>query len=97
MLNQVWTLLRGALAGRATALINILGLATGLCCFLCSLLYIRYELGYDAGFAQADSIYRISLDTRSRSAGRIVSPAPPGRLGSCCRASLRRSPRLTPN
>ncbi|HEY0962526.1 MAG TPA: ABC transporter permease [Pseudomonadales bacterium] len=61
--NYAKTAMRHLAAHRATALINVVGLAVGLCCFLCSLLYIRFELSYDTNFSNANDIYRISIDS----------------------------------
>ncbi len=44
--------------------INILGLATGLCCFLLIALYVLDELSYDRFYANADRIYRINADIK---------------------------------
>ncbi len=42
--------------------INIIGLATGLCCFLLIALYVIDELSYDKYNDKADRIYRINAD-----------------------------------
>ena len=39
--------------------INIAGLVIGMTCFVLIMLYIRYELSYDAFYANADRIYRV--------------------------------------
>lgn len=44
------------------SLINIFGLAIGLCSFLLISLYILDELSYDKHFKNADCIYRINSD-----------------------------------
>lgn len=44
--------------------INILGLATGLCCFLLIAVYVLDELSYDRFYKNADRIYRINSDIK---------------------------------
>ena len=44
------------------SLINILGLALGLACFLFIFLFIRDELSYDQYHEKADRIYRVNFD-----------------------------------
>ena len=44
------------------SVINILGLAIGLACFLFILLYVRDEVSYDKYHAKADRTYRINFD-----------------------------------
>src|SRR5690349_12097454 len=44
------------------ALINILGLATGMAVCMIALLYIRNESGYDRVHERGDRIYRVALD-----------------------------------
>jgi len=46
------------------SIINILGLATGMCACLLIVLYIISELGYDDFHKNGDNIYRIALDRR---------------------------------
>ncbi len=43
------------------SLINIAGLAVGMACCICILLYVRHELSYDRYHADADNIYRLVM------------------------------------
>ena len=43
-------------------LINVIGLAVGLACFILIGLFVRHETSYDLKFANADRIYRVSRD-----------------------------------
>jgi len=52
------------LKNKIFSLINILGLATGLSCFLLISLYVLDELSFDRFFKNADRIYRINASIR---------------------------------
>ncbi len=54
--------LRHLLRNKSYSIINILGLAIGMACFLVIALYVKGELGYDAHHEKADRIYRMVLD-----------------------------------
>jgi putative ABC transport system permease protein len=56
-LNIAW---RQMLAQKLHSAINIIGLATGICCFLLILLLAKYEMNYDKDFANYRNIYRVS-------------------------------------
>ncbi|HET8699649.1 MAG TPA: ABC transporter permease, partial [Gammaproteobacteria bacterium] len=43
-------------------LINVVGLAVGLACFILISLFVRHELAYDRQWANADRIYRVERD-----------------------------------
>jgi putative ABC transport system permease protein len=43
-------------------LINVIGLAVGLACFILIGLFVRHETSFDRQFANADRIYRVSRD-----------------------------------
>jgi putative ABC transport system permease protein len=47
---------------RLHTILNILGLATGVTCFILILLFVKYELSYDRFNANADRIYRIAVN-----------------------------------
>ena len=49
---------------KANSLINILGLATGLTCVILVALYIQEELKYDQFFDDAQSVYRVNIDSK---------------------------------
>jgi putative ABC transport system permease protein len=57
------------------AAINVLGLSVGLVCFLLIMLFVRYELGYDSFFPDADRIYRVSPDYTESTLGPERHPA----------------------
>ena len=46
---------------RASALINLSGLAIGLAAFLLIIYFVRYELSYDSSFPDAGRIYRVTV------------------------------------
>jgi putative ABC transport system permease protein len=57
------------------ASINIAGLAVGLATYLLISLYVARELSFDAQFAQADRIYRVSRDYFATGGARARVPA----------------------
>lgn len=60
--NYVKVALRNLWKQKSFSAINIVGLATGLCCFLLIALYVMDELSYDKYNKKADHIYRINSD-----------------------------------
>lgn len=54
--------LRHLLSNKTFSIINILGLAIGMACFLVILLYVQGELGYDSFHEKGDRIHRMVLD-----------------------------------
>jgi putative ABC transport system permease protein len=62
--NYLKTAWRNLLKNKVFSLINILGLAIGLCCFLLISMYVMDELSYDKYNEKADRIYRINSDIR---------------------------------
>lgn len=55
---------RNLLRNKVFSLVNIIGLATGLTCFLLITLYVYDELSYDTYNEKADRIYRINSSIR---------------------------------
>ena len=55
---------RNLLKNKTFSLINIIGLASGLACFILITLYITDELSYDRYHEKANRIYRINSDIR---------------------------------
>ncbi|HTH32613.1 MAG TPA: ABC transporter permease, partial [Lacibacter sp.] len=55
---------RNLLKNKTFSLINIIGLASGLACFILIALYITDELSYDRYHEKANRIYRINSDIR---------------------------------
>lgn len=60
--NYLTVAFRNLWKNKFYSLINILGLAVGLACFLFILLYVRDELSYDKYHAKADRTYRVSFE-----------------------------------
>lgn len=50
------------LKGKAFSIINILGLAVGMAAFLLIIQYVRFEKSYEDFNANADNIYRVTID-----------------------------------
>ena len=57
--NYMKTAWRNLVKNKAFSLINILGLSTGLCCFLLILLFVQDELHFDHFNQKADRTYRV--------------------------------------
>ena len=74
-LKMAW---RNLLRNRSYALINILGLAIGLACFMFILLYVQDELSYDQWQEKGDRIYRMALERKYPGRSRHYAIAPPG-------------------
>jgi len=53
---------RNLLRNRSYALVNILGLAIGLACFMFILLYVQDEMSYDKWQEKGDRVYRMALE-----------------------------------
>lgn len=63
MLHNYWKIaLRHVYKHRIYTGINVIGLATGMACFLLILLFVRDELSYDRFHEKADRIYRLTTD-----------------------------------
>lgn len=61
MYKAAWRFfIRGALAHRSYALLNVLGLAVGLAVTLLVILYLKTELTYDSHVPQNDRVYRLT-------------------------------------
>src|SRR5271169_5675866 len=58
--NYFITAWRNLIKNKAFSIINMLGLSTGLCCFLLILLFVQDELHFDRFNQKADQIYRIN-------------------------------------
>jgi len=55
---------RNLIRNRSYALINIIGLAIGLACFMLIILYVQEEMGYDNFHEKGDQIYRMALERK---------------------------------
>ncbi|MEJ2004190.1 MAG: ABC transporter permease, partial [Cyclobacteriaceae bacterium] len=78
--NYVKLALRNMRKYRMYAFINILGLAIGMAATILILLFIKYELSYDAYHSNADRIYRVSrewVDENGKSQLHLGHVAPP--------------------
>ena len=59
--NYFITALRNFLKNKTYSLINIIGFAVGMACFMLIVLYVINELSYDRHFDRAGDIYRITI------------------------------------
>ena len=57
--NYLMVTIRNLLRHKAYALINLLGLATGMACCVIILLFIQHEFSYNRHHEKADRIYKI--------------------------------------
>ena len=62
--NYLITAWRNLIRNRGYTMINIIGLAIGLTCFLLILLYVKSELGFDTFHEKGDQIYRVALERK---------------------------------
>lgn len=62
--NYLKVMFRSLLKRKAFALINLLGLATGMAVCLLMVLYIQNELGYDSFQEKGDQVYRLALERK---------------------------------
>ena len=62
--NFIKVTLRNLWKNKIFSVINVVGLAIGLCCFMLISLYVVEELSYDRHHKAADRIYRINSDIR---------------------------------
>jgi putative ABC transport system permease protein len=79
--NYILVALHHLLKQKLYTLINVVGLAVGLACFILISLFVRHELAYDQHWANADRIYRVErdfLDTDVSKAAYLASMPPVG-------------------
>jgi putative ABC transport system permease protein len=79
MIRNLWNIaIRNLIRHKAYSLINIVGLAVGLACFVFIILWIHDELSYDTHNEYYETIYRAAIDFKSgEMEGRgITSTAP---------------------
>ena len=62
--NYMVIALRNIKRHKTLSVINIAGAIVGMTCFILILLFVRYELGYDAFHEKADNIYRIYSESQ---------------------------------
>lgn len=60
--NYILIACRNFLRNKIFTLVNTLGLATGLTCFILIAIYVKNELSYDKHHQHSEHIYRITLD-----------------------------------
>jgi putative ABC transport system permease protein len=60
--NYFKTAFRSLYKNKVFALVNLVGLATGLAAMVVILSYVRYELSYDTSYSNAKRIYRLVLN-----------------------------------
>ena len=69
---------RNLTRNRNYAIINIIGLAIGLACFMLIMLYVQDELGYDNFHPDGDRIYRMALERKYPGRSRHYAIIPAG-------------------
>ena len=60
--NYIKIAWRNLIRNRNYSVINILGLAVGLACFMLIMVYVQDELGYDKFHDKGDQVYRMALE-----------------------------------
>src|SRR5262249_10248551 len=89
MFKNYWTVAwRNLWKTRTSSVINIVGLSTGLVCFIIILLYVRNELSFDRYHKNADRIYRVAKDFVNRDGSRIPDATTPPALSFALRNDL---------
>jgi putative ABC transport system permease protein len=63
--NYLKTTLRYLWSNKIFSLINIIGLATGICVCFFALFYVHFELNHDTYNQKADNIYRLVTDIKT--------------------------------
>ena len=63
--NYLKTALRGLRKHKGTSLINISGLAIGMACCIVILYYVREEVSYDTYHENTETLYRLSMESKS--------------------------------
>ncbi len=69
---------RNLTRNRNYAIVNILGLAIGLACFILIILYVQDELGYDQFHPHGENIYRMALERKYPGRSRHYAIIPAG-------------------
>ena len=59
--NYFKTAWRSLLKNRSFSVINVVGLAIGLCCFMLIAVYVYDELSYDRYAPDAKNLYRVKI------------------------------------
>src|SRR5689334_8088311 len=62
--NYLKVAIRNLWRNKSFSIINITGLATGICCFILIALYVLDELNYDRYYSNAARLYRVNADIK---------------------------------
>lgn len=85
--NYFKTAWRNFKKNKIFSFINIVGLATGLACFIFIALYVYHELNYDTSPAEAGNIYRVNLES-SGNANEAIYPMVDNAVGEGMQATF---------
>jgi len=86
--NHLTVALRSLLSHKASSLIALSGLATGMACLLLALLYVQNEYAWDRHHPLADRIYRVIRESRDPGGTVRFTEWTSGPLGPAMRASF---------
>ncbi|MGC9472224.1 MAG: ABC transporter permease [Bacteroidales bacterium] len=80
ILNYITITWRNLIRNKSYALLNILGLTTGMTAAMLILLFVYQELSYDRYYPQAENIYRATMDFNMRGISNrmAITPTPLG-------------------
>lgn len=73
---------------RASSLINIIGLSTGMMCFIVILIYVKNEMSFDRYHVNADRIYRVVKDFVNTDGTKIPDATTPPALSYSLKTEL---------
>ena len=73
-MNNIDFSFRNLLKNKTQSLIGIFGIAIAFCCFVLSVIWIRYETNYDGWHANSDRVYRILRGDESGYGGMTDAP-----------------------
>jgi putative ABC transport system permease protein len=74
--NYLRIALRSLLKYKGYSIINILGLATGLTCFILIALYVQVEFSYDNYHEKGDRIYRVAVESTTKHSKSATADTP---------------------
>jgi len=86
--NYLTIAFRNLMRFKVFSIINVLGLAIGMACCILVLCFIQDEWGYDAFHPNADRIYRVVRETRSKDGAVRFIYGTSGALGSALEAEF---------
>jgi putative ABC transport system permease protein len=86
--NYFITALRNFKRHKGFTLINFIGLTVGLTCFLLIMLFVKFEFSFDRYHENADSIYRIIVDTHEFYQGKDQVSVTPSLLAESLKKEL---------